>query len=100
MQHLHGLVEQFAAARSGQEQLAQTIKRQLGKLKLKFMGAGFDQLSQLAGAMQIAAGRTTSQNTKARILRDGVGSIKFQLELEERLIRQQESVTPERAEGR
>ncbi|MBI4519776.1 MAG: hypothetical protein HY701_02975 [Gemmatimonadetes bacterium] len=86
VQRAHGLVEQFAAAKDKAEQLTPQIKRAFAKLKMAFMGAGLDSMSQLAGSMEIASGRTTAQRTKARILREGVGSMRFQLELAERTI--------------
>lgn len=86
VQHIHGLVEQFAAAKQGHDQLAHSIKRAFARLKLAFMGAGLDQMSQLAAGMELAAGRTTSQQTKTRILREGVASLKFQLDLEQRAV--------------
>lgn len=90
---VHGLVEQFASARAGHEQIASAIKRTFGRMKMRFMGAGYDALSQLSGQMEIAAGRGGNPKTKARILREAVGSIKFQMELEERSIRQNEAVS-------
>lgn len=87
-QTIYGLTEQFAAARSHEDQVAQQLKRRYGHFKRSLMGAGFDQLAQLAGSMETAAGRTASQRTKTRILREGIGSIRFQLELEERMLRQ------------
>ncbi|MBI4538912.1 MAG: hypothetical protein HY704_05300 [Gemmatimonadetes bacterium] len=86
VQRVHGLVEQFASAKHGHEALAQSIKRAFAQLKLAFMGAGLDQMSQLAGGMAIAAGRGMALQTKTRILRDGVGSLKFQIELEQRAV--------------
>jgi hypothetical protein len=85
---IYGLTEQFAAARSGQDIISHQIKRRYNRLKVSLTGAGFDHLSQLASGMEIAAGRSGSQRTKARILREGVASIRFQLDTEEKLIRQ------------
>lgn len=85
---IYGLTEQFAAARSNQDIISHQIKRRYNKLKVSLTGAGFDHLSQLASGMEIAAGRSGSQRTKARILREGVASIRFQLDTEEKLIRQ------------
>lgn len=86
VQHVHGLVERFATERNvvHAERMGQPMKRAFGKLKLELMGAGFDTMSQLAGAMEIAAGRGGSQNNKSRILREGVGSLRFQVEQEQR----------------
>ncbi len=87
IQHVYSLVEQFAADRAGRnsEALSMAMKRGFAQLKRDFMGAGMDSLSQLAGGMEIAAGRRTSLTTKSRILRDGIGSLKFQVELEQRV---------------
>lgn len=106
IQHIYGLVEQFAADRAGRnsEALSMAMKRGFAQLKREFMGAGMDSLSQLAAGMEIAAGRRTGQSTKARILRDGVGSLKFQIEFEQRLTisddeREQEREAQEKAGG-
>lgn len=95
---LYGLTEQFAAARSHEEQISQQIRRRYGKFKIALLGAGFDQLAQLATGMEIAAGRGGAQRTKTRILREGIASIRFQLEMEEKLIRQSETVGGEEEE--
>ncbi len=94
---VHGLTEEFAGTRSGEDRVAQQIKSRYRRFKMTLMGAGYEQLSQLAASMEIAAGRAGSQRTKARILREGLASIRFQLEMEERMIRQAETV--ERDEG-
>lgn len=87
VQRVHGLVERFATGRSGLDTIASTLKRTLGLLKGELMTAGMDALSQLAAGMEITAGRGMSQRTKARILREGVGSLRFQLEMEQRAVR-------------
>lgn len=94
-QTIHGLTEQFATARSGEDQIARQLKRRYRQYKLKLMGAGFDYLSQLAGAMEIAAGRSNSRRTKVRILREGIASIRTQLEFEEKDIVRSETIERE-----
>jgi hypothetical protein len=88
VQSVHGMVERYAATRDpGQaEMLALPMKRALGRLKLQLMGAALDSMSQLAGAMEIAAGRGGSVQSKSRILREGVGSLRFQIDLEQRKV--------------
>lgn len=86
-QTIYGLTEQFAAARSNEDPIAQQIKRRCGRFKRSLMTAGFDQIAQLAGGMETAAGRTGSQRNKTRVLRESMSSIRHQLDLEERLIR-------------
>ena len=86
IQHVYGLVERFAATtdEKAAAALSQPLKRAFGRLKLELMGAGFDTMSQLAGAMEIASGRSGNQRSKARILREGIGSLRFQVEQEAR----------------
>jgi hypothetical protein len=82
----HGLVEQLAAARGDADHIVTAVGRTFGQLKLAFMGAGLDAMSQLAGSMEIAARRGMSATAKTRILREGVGSLRFQMELAQRAV--------------
>lgn len=82
----HNLVEQYAAAKANAEQFLLPATRVFGQLKLEFMGAGFDAMSQLAGSMEIAARRGLSPMARVRVLREGVGSLRFQVELAQRAI--------------
>lgn len=86
VQRVHGLVEMYATSKSNPDQYLMPMQRAFGKLKMQFMGAGMDPLSQLCGSMEIAAKRGMSPMQKVRILRDGVGSLRFQLELEQRAV--------------
>jgi hypothetical protein len=82
----HGLVEMYATAKANPDQYLLPLTRLFTQLKLQFMGAGLDAMSQLAGSMAMAAKRGASASSKARILREGVGSLKFQIELAQRAI--------------
>ena len=88
VQHVYGQVERYAGTKDPKqaELLCMPLKRAFGKLKLELMGAGLDNLSQLAGSMEIAAGRGAAQRQKTRILREGVGSMRFQVEQEQRKV--------------
>lgn len=90
---VHGLVEQFAASRGAIDTIP--IKRAFVDLKRAFMGVGLDSLAQLAASMEIAAGRGAAPTTKTRILREGVASIRFQVELEQRAIVRDGQVKPD-----
>lgn len=93
VQHVYGLVERYGATKdpAKAEAMRMPMKRAFSKLKLDLMGAGLDSESQLAGAMEIAAGRGGSQQNKLRILREGVGSIRFQVDQAQRRIMTEES---------
>ncbi len=84
---VHGLVEQYAAAKANPGMYEMPAMRAVQQLKLQFMGAGFDTLSQLCAAMETTLRRGGSQTTKSRILREGVGSMRFQLELAQRTVK-------------
>lgn len=101
IQTVYGMVERYASARDEKqaEALTQPMKRAFGRLKLHLMGAGLDTLSQLAGAMEIAAGRGGGQRRKSRILREGVGSLRFQVDQEQRRVLSEDKAEQARQEA-
>ncbi|HSJ09561.1 MAG TPA: hypothetical protein VK928_06585 [Longimicrobiales bacterium] len=86
VQRVHGLVEMYATSKNNPDQYLQAIGRLFQQLKLQFMGAGLDSMSQLCGSMEQTAKRGLSYGAKSRIMRESVGSLKFQLELEQRAV--------------
>ena len=86
VQRVHGLVEQYASSKTNPDQYLMPMTRGFAQLKLQFMGAGLDSMSQLCGSMEIASKRGLSYMQKVRILREGVGSLRFQLEMEQRVV--------------
>ena len=86
VQSIHGLVETYAATKQKPENYEMAIKRGFTQLKMHFMGAGMDAMSQLAASMEMATKRGMSQLNKTRILREGVGTMRFQIELEARTV--------------
>ena len=83
---LHSLVEQFAVARAKREEMRPAIKRAASQTKIRFMSAGMDQLAQQCASIEMAASRGGNPNQLVRILRELIGSLKFQLDLEIRTI--------------
>lgn len=83
---INSLCEQYAAAKSGQENLKMSLKRAAGQAKLKFMTQGKAQLSQICGAIEQQASRTAAQGAMTRALREHVANLKFQIDLEMRVI--------------
>jgi hypothetical protein len=86
VQRVYGLVEQYASSKSNPDQYLMPMTRAFAQLKQQFMGAGLDSMSQLSGSMEIASKRRLALMQKVRILREGVGSLKFQLEMEQRVV--------------
>jgi hypothetical protein len=99
LHRVHGLVEQFAADRANGEQYLLPISRAFGQLKMLFTGSGFDAMAQLAGSMEMASRRGLSQAARIRVLRDGVGSLRFQLDLEQRMLQTEGRVEKKTDEG-
>jgi hypothetical protein len=93
----HNLVEQFATAKVNADHHLMSLVRTLSQLKAGFMGAGFDAMSQLAGSMEIAARRGMPPSSKTRVLREGVGSLRFQLELAQRAVVSDDRAAQEKA---
>lgn len=83
---LHTLVETYAVTKGKTDSITSQLKRAADQLKLTFMTAGLESLSQICGAIAMASARAGNQGTKVRILREHVGSLKFQLELAVRTI--------------
>jgi hypothetical protein len=83
---LNSLVEQYAAAKTGHENINSTIRRTANQLKIKLMGVGLDSMAQLCGAVEQTSARGGQPNQKSRTLREHVGSLKFQLELAMRTV--------------
>jgi hypothetical protein len=96
VQRVHGLVEQFATSKTNPDQFVMPMTRGFSQLKMVFMGAGLDSMSQLCGSMELASKRGLSHMQKVRILREGIGSLKFQLELEQRAIVSEEKARESR----
>jgi hypothetical protein len=92
VQHVHGLVERFAAEREDVTPHIVAIRRAFSRLKLELSGMGFDTMAQICGSLDTAARRGGSQPLKSRILREGVGSLRFQIEVEQRSIRTREQM--------
>jgi len=90
IQHLHGLVERFAAERQDLEPHVTALRRAFNRLKMELAGAGFDSMSQLCASLDTAAKRSGSKPFKTRILRDGVGSLRMQIDVEQRSVRAME----------
>ena len=86
VRHAHGLVEQFASAPASADQLAGTMRRTFVQIKLQCTTGGFDRLAQICSSMEMTARRGSSHPMKARALREVVGTLTRQVDLERRSI--------------
>jgi len=94
----HGLVEQFAAAPKEAEHIAGNLRRTFAQLKMRFTAIGFDRLAQMATGLETTARRGLSHGPKSRALREGLGSLNRQIDLERRTVIAQAARDSEKAE--
>jgi hypothetical protein len=86
VRHAHAQVELFAASPREAEARALTLRRTFNQLKLQFTGAGLDRIAQMFNALETTARRGMSHGPKARTLREALGTVMRQLEVERRVI--------------
>lgn len=86
VRHAHSLIEQFAASPKAAEQLSSNIRRTFAQLKIQFTTAGFDRLAQMTSGLEMTARRGMSHAPKTRALRDGLGTLSRQIDLERRAV--------------
>ncbi|MGD0992016.1 MAG: hypothetical protein ABR998_06065 [Gemmatimonadales bacterium] len=80
MDHFASLVEQYAAAKSNPDQYSSLLSRALSQLRQKAMMRNIGFIADAAGQLSVAASRGGSPMMKARMLRDGVVSLKALIE--------------------
>jgi len=80
MDHFASLVEQYAAAKSNPDQYSSLLSRELAQLRQKAMMRNVGFIADSAGQLSVAASRGGSAMMKARMLRDGVVSLKALIE--------------------
>ncbi len=86
VRHVYSLVEQFAGTPRDAEGLSVGLRRAFGQLKMQFTTAGFDKLANATGALELATRRGGSHGPKSRSLREGVGNLTRQVDIERRAI--------------
>lgn len=96
VQHVHGLIERFAGEQREEDSQILAVRRAVSQLKVHFINANFPGLAQTCSALELSARRGTSRSAKARALREGLGTLRFQLDSELRAI--QSSRAPRSAE--
>jgi hypothetical protein len=86
LDRIHGLVEQFAVASKGQDQLAISIGRAALELGRLLLGQGFGVIADQANQLGMLARRGGTTQTKIRGMRDYVASLRPALERAERSV--------------
>jgi hypothetical protein len=83
---LYALVEQFVAAKSGQDQLVGPIGRTAVDVSQMFMTKGYGVMADSANQIAMLAKRGGSVNTKSRGFREMVSSIRSAMETNIKII--------------
>lgn len=75
VERIGSLTEQYAVARSGQDQFLMTIIRTASFLQRTLMTNGFGQMADSANQIAMVARRGGTPRTKARNLREHIGNL-------------------------
>jgi len=87
MQRIASLVEQFAAARSGQDQFLMNIIQTSTRLQRVLMTNGMGTMADTANQIIMTSRRGGSQSTKGRNLRELIASLNAAIERAEKATR-------------
>jgi hypothetical protein len=101
LQRLHGVVEQYAMALKQNKptsMYSQQVKRTLSPL-VGFLKPQFGLIADQAAALNLVATRGGSETVKIRMLREGVGLLRQQLEIAIVRIKDNHAVIEEVVEG-
>jgi hypothetical protein len=101
LQRLHGVVELYALSLKNNKptgMYSQQVKRTLSPLVGMLKGQ-FGMIADQAAAMNLVATRGGSETVKVRMLREGVGSLRQQLEIAIVKIKELHEVKEEPVEG-
>ena len=101
LQRLHGMVEQYALSLKQNKptsMYAQQVKRTLSPL-VGLLKGQFGMIADVAAALNLIATRGGSETVKIRMLREGVGSLRQQLEIAVVKIKENHAVKEEVVEG-
>jgi hypothetical protein len=91
---VRSLVEQYASARSGQEQFAGMIQRAASDAGRLFMNNGWGVMADGANQVAMLAKRGGATTTKFRGLREFVASVLAAMERQEKQIMTEDAATP------
>ena len=82
--HVDRLVTELDSNRAAKskliDSLCESIARQLSQMRQRVLTAGVGTVADVAGAMSVMAGRGGGINMKIRGLKDGVNSLRLQLD--------------------
>ncbi|MEP6733421.1 MAG: hypothetical protein ABJE10_22445 [bacterium] len=101
LQRLHGMVEQYALSLKQNKptsMYSQQVKRVLSPL-VGLLKGQFGMIADQAAALNLVATRGGSETVKIRMLREGVGSLRQQLEIAVVKVKEIHEVKEELVEG-
>jgi hypothetical protein len=84
--HVRALVEKLASERTDIDGAATQCRRAFNQLKMQLAGGGLDTMANLCGQLELTSRRGMPLAPKVRILREGVGTLTRQIDVERRQI--------------
>lgn len=91
---VHGLVEQYGSARTGEDTYLSQISRTAAGVSRIFMNNGLGIMADTANQMAMLAKRGTGKQTKIRAMREFVVSVRQAMERTEKMIMDGEKEEP------
>ena len=91
LDRIHGLVEQYAVMRKGQDQHAAMISRAALEMGRTLLASGFGVMADHANQLGMWARRGGATRTKLRGMRDFVAVLRPALEREEKAVHEREA---------
>lgn len=101
LQRLHGIVETYALSLKRNQPTSlygMQVKRALGPL-VGLLKPQFGLISDQVAALNLIAGRGGNEQTKVRLLREGVGSLRQALDIAAVRVKENHTVTEEKENG-
>lgn len=92
-QRLHSLVEQYCAAKVGQDAIAQSISRAGVDVARVFMNAGLGVMADTANQIAMGAKRGGHTQSKYRQLRELAGSLAAALDRQEKMVMEMDAMS-------
>jgi hypothetical protein len=95
---IHSLVEQYAAAKSGEDALMSSLYRAGTDVQRLFMNNGYGVMADHANQITMLAKRGVGKQLKVRTFREAVASVRAAIEHTEKMIVDEEKKAHEQAD--
>jgi hypothetical protein len=88
---IHGLVEQYATQKVGEDMFLGQISRASVEVSRVFMNSGYGVMADQANQLAMLARRGTGKPMKTRAMRDYISAVKAAMERQEKIILEEDA---------